>query len=69
MFQLEVIFGFAAVFFVLERAFPGRDLPAAPGWYARAIFLNACQLGIILIAGVSWNRWLQGSSLHPLGAD
>ena len=27
----------AVFFFVLERARPGRELPNAPGWYARAI--------------------------------
>ena len=70
MLQLELIFGFAFVFFILERTFPGRKLPIpAHGWYARAIFLNACQLGIILVAGVSWNRWLYGSSLLSIGSS
>jgi len=35
------------------RALPGRDLPEPPGWYARAMILNACQLAIVMLAGVS----------------
>src|SRR5713226_3199745 len=63
MIQMSLIFGIALIFFVLERVLPGRELPEAPGWYARAIFLNACQFGIVLLAGASWNRWLQRWSL------
>ena len=28
------------LFFILERKFPGRELPAAKGWYFRAIAIN-----------------------------
>jgi sterol desaturase/sphingolipid hydroxylase (fatty acid hydroxylase superfamily) len=54
------------LFFVLERALPGRELPEAPGWYARAAFLNVCQVGVVLLAGVAWNRWMQSWSLFHL---
>ena len=42
---------------------PGRNLPNSKGWYARAIFLNLCQLGIVVLAGVTWETWLQGVAL------
>jgi len=59
-----VVIGAATVlFFVIERVFPGRELPEAPGWYARAAFLNVCQVGIVLVAGLAWNRWMQRWSL------
>lgn len=61
-----LIFAAAAVFLVLERIFPGRELPASPGWYLRAALLNGAQLGVVLVAGVTWNRWLQGPSLLHL---
>lgn len=61
------VFIFAAVFMLLERLFPGRVLPPSPGWYARAIFLNAVQLGIVLLGGYAWSQWLQGPSLFRLG--
>src|SRR5438094_8135705 len=63
MLQATLICAIAAIFLVLERAIPGRELPESPGWYARAAFLNACQLGIVLTAGVAWNNWFHG---HPV---
>jgi sterol desaturase/sphingolipid hydroxylase (fatty acid hydroxylase superfamily) len=61
---------FASIFFfVLERILPGRELPEAPGWYARAAFLNLCQLAIVLLAGVAWNRWLQRHSLFHISGS
>ena len=53
-------------FLILERVLPGRELPEAPGWYGRAAFLNICQLGIVLLAGMGWNRWMQHWSLFHL---
>jgi sterol desaturase/sphingolipid hydroxylase (fatty acid hydroxylase superfamily) len=65
---IAIIVAATFVFYVLERRFPGRELPSTPGWYARAAFLNACQLGIALLAGVAWNRWMQQwSLLHIAG--
>jgi len=63
MIQMALIFGIALFFFVLERVLPGRDLPETSGWYARAVILNSCQFAIVILAGFSWNRWLQGWSL------
>ena len=63
MLQLALVAILALVFFVAERLRPGRHLPESPGWYARAMLLNACQLGIVILAGHAWNRWLQGYSL------
>ncbi len=59
--MIPVLFIVAATvaFFIVERVLPGRDLPEAPGWYARAVFLNLCQVGMVLLAGLAWNRWLQ----------
>jgi sterol desaturase/sphingolipid hydroxylase (fatty acid hydroxylase superfamily) len=55
---------FFAIFFVCaENLLPGRQLPPSPGWYGRAIFLNLVQLGIVVLAGFTWNEWLQGPSL------
>jgi sterol desaturase/sphingolipid hydroxylase (fatty acid hydroxylase superfamily) len=51
------------LFFAVERMLPARELPEAPGWYTRAAFLNACQVSIIAVAGLGWNRWMQQWSL------
>ena len=63
MIAFALIFVLALGFFVAERVFPGRELPNAPGFYARAALLNAAQLGVVLLAGATWSEWLQGPSL------
>jgi sterol desaturase/sphingolipid hydroxylase (fatty acid hydroxylase superfamily) len=68
MLQLSLIVAVTCVFFVLERVIPGRELPEAPQWYLRALLLNGCQLAIVILAGHTWNRWLQGSSLLRIDA-
>ncbi len=54
--------------FVIERLRPGWRLPAVPTWAARVLLVNAVQLGVVLLAGVSWERWLSGRSLFELSA-
>ena len=66
METLALIFFFALIFMVLERAFPGRELPASKGWYLRAVFLNAVQLGVVVLGGITWSIWLQGPSLFRI---
>jgi len=66
MIPMAIIVAATVLFFVVERAFPGRELPEAPGWYARAAFLNICQVGVVLLAGIAWNRWLQHYSLFHI---
>ena len=50
-------------FLVLERLFPGRKLPHAPGWYFRAGLINLAQLGITLGTGQLWMTFFSGASL------
>src|SRR6266545_1373836 len=68
MLYLGIIFLAAALFFAAERVWPGRELPSSAGWFARAALLNGCQLGVVVIAGISWSRWLQGWSLFNLAS-
>lgn len=56
----------ALLFFTAERLLPGRTLPNSSGWYTRAVFLNLCQFGIVILAGVSWNIWLRQFSIFDL---
>jgi sterol desaturase/sphingolipid hydroxylase (fatty acid hydroxylase superfamily) len=63
------IIGLATVFFfVLERVLPGRELPEAPGWFIRAALMNGSQLGIVVLAGIGWNRWMQSWSLFHIAS-
>jgi sterol desaturase/sphingolipid hydroxylase (fatty acid hydroxylase superfamily) len=54
---------FAALFMMMERLAPGRELPRSPGWTARALLLNGVQLGIVVLGGHTWSEWLQGPAL------
>jgi hypothetical protein len=55
------------IFLILERVFPGRELPEAKGWYWRALAVNLVQLGITLALARLWIR-LFGFSLFRLRA-
>src|SRR5262245_61451645 len=56
----------AAAFLVLERLAPGRELPHAPGWYARAVLINATQALITFATNRLWVNLLSGASLFNL---
>jgi sterol desaturase/sphingolipid hydroxylase (fatty acid hydroxylase superfamily) len=60
-----ILFVFACCF-VLERVTPGWGLPGVPGWPVRVLSINAIQLGVVILAGYSWERWLAASSLLHL---
>jgi sterol desaturase/sphingolipid hydroxylase (fatty acid hydroxylase superfamily) len=49
-----------------ERILPGVPLKKVPNWMQRAILLNLAQIVIVIIAGYTWNPWLQGWSLFQL---
>jgi hypothetical protein len=51
---------------VLERIFPGRELPKAKGWYWRALLVNFSQLAITLATARLWIRILSDAILSAL---
>ncbi len=63
---LILIIGIAFGFIVVERLWPANALPKVRAWWPRVIFVNAIQIGIIIVAGFSWDRWLQAFSLFKL---
>ncbi len=63
--QLLILF---AGCFLLERLVPGWKLPVVPTWWIRVLAVNAVQLGVVLLAGVTWERWLAGWSLAHLSS-
>lgn len=54
--------------FLLERARPGWKLPSVKTWPLRVICVNLIQLSVVLLAGITWERWLSSWSLFHLGA-
>jgi sterol desaturase/sphingolipid hydroxylase (fatty acid hydroxylase superfamily) len=64
--MLGYIFGVAIFCFVLERSIPGWKLPRVRSWPSRVVAINLVQLGVVLIAGVTWEKWLSSASLFHL---
>ncbi len=63
---LLLLVAIACGFFVVERLWPANALPKVRAWWPRVIFVNVIQVGIILIAGLTWDRWLQAWSIFSL---
>lgn len=63
MLKLLII---AAGCFILERNRPGWRLPSVRTWPVRVILINLVQLGIVLLAGITWEHWLSSWSLFKL---
>lgn len=66
--MLGLIIAVFAACFVLERLLPGWVLPRVRTWPARVVAVNAVQLGVVLLAGISWERWLSSWSLFQLSS-
>jgi sterol desaturase/sphingolipid hydroxylase (fatty acid hydroxylase superfamily) len=64
--MLTVIFAASAFCFLLERAMPGWPLPRVRTWPLRVLLVNAVQLGVVLLAGLTWERWLSAWSVFHL---
>ena len=52
--------------FVLERAIPGWKLPEVKTWPIRVLLINMVQLGVVILAGISWEVWLSSWSVFNL---
>jgi sterol desaturase/sphingolipid hydroxylase (fatty acid hydroxylase superfamily) len=66
--MLPYVFGAFALCFVVERLYPGWRLPNVRTWPLRVLLVNLVQLGVVTLAGLSWERWLSGRSLLGLSA-
>ena len=64
--MLLTIFAVFAGCFVLEKLLPGWPLPKVRTWPLRVLAINGAQLGVVLLAGISWERWLSSASLFHL---
>lgn len=53
--------------FVIERIFPGWKLPKVATWPVRVVAVNLVQLGIVLLAGITWEQWFHRFSFLSMG--
>jgi sterol desaturase/sphingolipid hydroxylase (fatty acid hydroxylase superfamily) len=65
---LPIVIAIAIGCFFLERAIPGWPLPRVRTWPVRVLLVNAVQLVIVLIAGVTWEQWFSKLSIFKLSA-
>ncbi len=54
-----IVFTIACVMLIAEIKKPARNFPRVIGWWGRATIFNLLQFLIILIAGITWDLWLQ----------
>ena len=64
--MLSIILSVFLFCFLLERVIPGWRLPKVRTWPLRVLAINAIQLGVVLLAGVTWERWFATSSILHL---
>lgn len=64
--MLPTILAVFAFCFVLERLIPGWVLPHVRTWPIRVVAINMVQLGVVLLAGIAWEKWLSSWSLLHL---
>ncbi|MGE9270653.1 MAG: sterol desaturase family protein [Verrucomicrobiales bacterium] len=56
--MLWILFLTAALMVLIERLWPGQALPTVRLWWLRITLVNLTQLGVVILAGLSWDRWL-----------
>ncbi len=66
--MLPIIIGVFALCFIIERLIPGWKLPDVPTWTIRVLAVNFVQLGIVVLAGYTWEKWLSSVSVFKLSA-
>ena len=64
--MIPILILIAGLMIVIERFWPGQSLPTVKGWWLRILCVNLAQLGIVLVAGVAWDRWLESVSMFAL---
>ncbi|MEY2546825.1 MAG: hypothetical protein QOG48_1942 [Verrucomicrobiota bacterium] len=64
--MILLIFAIAAGCIVVEQFWPAMELPRVRAWWPRVILVNAIQLGIVILAGRSWDHWLARMSIFHL---
>lgn len=64
--MILLLIAVAAGMILVERLWPAAELPQVRAWWWRVVLVNLLQLGILLLAGVTWDRWLQGVSAVSL---
>ncbi|MEL7296391.1 MAG: sterol desaturase family protein [Pseudomonadota bacterium] len=60
MQTLAIVFASFVPMFILERLYPGRKWPVRRLWIVRAVLFNAMQVVAVVLAMMTWDRFLPG---------
>ena len=66
--MLKYVLAILALCFIVERLRPGWTLPRVKTWPVRVIIINLVQLGIVTLAGVTWEVWFSSASIFHLSS-
>ena len=58
--------GTGLVLMLIEKMWPAGSLPRVRGWGARIVLVNVAQAGLVVLAGLTWDRFLQQASIFRL---
>lgn len=58
MFVTLTVLALAVAMMAVERLKPGRTFPTVRTWWLRAIACNVVQVGIVFLAGLTWDGWM-----------
>lgn len=61
--MLLILIAIAAGMILIERCWPARELPVVRGWWMRIALVNGVQVGLVVLAGLTWDRWCASASL------
>lgn len=64
--MLVTIFIIFIFCFLIERLKTGWVLPKVRTWWVRVVLINIAQLGVVLLAGVTWEHWFSAWSIFQL---
>jgi sterol desaturase/sphingolipid hydroxylase (fatty acid hydroxylase superfamily) len=62
-----IVISLGILMMLAERLAPGRAWPSVRNWWLRAIALNVVQMGMVFLAGSTWDGWLVRN--RPWSAD
>lgn len=65
LITIFIVFGCC---FILERMTPGWKLPQVPKWTIRVLAVNCVQLGVVMLAGYTWEKWFTAFSVFHLSS-
>ncbi len=60
--MIFLLSGIALLLVLIERIWPGNELPSSKAWWLRIFVINTVQVGILILAGHTWDRWFQKAS-------